>query len=252
MPKVRFRHWNDQIRPGDRPESIAGAGLYQRISAVRYYLRLASERPYEDVRYVHRLRTWSRRSTVALQFFHDVLPHKQTAKLAKQLKKIRKATGDARDCDVLIKKYDAINGHKNIKHVLNFLQEQRELSQEPIERIYSKLGKGKKLSRHLDQLKHHLQSHAYSSAQEDEGNFERNIKLQLHRYVKKYFDATPTNTYDIEGLHNFRIHGKKVRYAMEFSAFAFPQKLKNKIYPEIEKLQAKLGHINDFSMLTRR
>lgn len=252
MTKVRFRKWNGKLKSSDSLESIVTKSLEYRIAAVRYYLRLAAKKPHEDIEYVHQLRTWSRRSVVALQFYGASLPNKKTAKLIKHLKKIRKAAGNARDYDVLIKKFEANIDNISHQRFLNFLQEKRELSQASIEKIFSDFEKGKRLSEQVDKIKQYLQSHTSLSVHEEVNNFERYAKSYLQPLVTKYFESHPSDISDLEGFHKFRINGKTLRYAMELTAFAFPHKFRNEIYPQIQVLQANLGVINDSAMLKRR
>ena len=252
MTKVRFRKWNGKLKSSDILENIVTKSLEYRIAAVRYYFRLAAKKPHEDIEYVHRLRTWSRRSVVALQFYGASLPKKKTAKLIKHLKKIRKAAGNARDYDVLINKYESNIDNIDYQRLLKFLQEKREISQTSIEKIYNEFEKGKRLSEQVDKIKQYLQSHTSSSAPGEVSNIESYAKSYLRPLVSKYFESHPSEISDLEGLHNFRINGKTLRYAMELTAFAFPHKFKNEIYPQIQNLQANLGVINDSAMLKRR
>ena len=252
MTKVRFRKWNGKLKSSDSLESIVTKSLEYRIAAVRYYIQLAAKKPHEDIEYVHQLRTWSRRSVVALQFYAESLPNKKTAKLIKHLKKIRKAAGNARDYDVLIKKFEANIDNISHQRFLKFLQEKRELSQASIEKIFSDFENGKRLSEQVDKIKQYLQSHTSPSARGEVSNFERYAKSYLQPLVINYFDSHPSDISDLEGLHKFRINGKTLRYAMELTAFAFPHNFRNEIYPQIQNLQANLGVINDSAMLKRR
>ncbi len=251
MTKIKYRKWNVKINSRDSLASIVTQSLQYRIAAVRYYLRLAAKKPHEDIEYVHQLRTWSMRSMVALQFYSESLPKKKTAKLIKHLKKIREAAGNARDYDVLIKKYKLNTDNQDNQRFLKFLQEKRERSQAPIEKIYRKFEKGKRLSEQVDKMKQSLHSHTSLLEKGKASNFEHYAKSRLQPLVTKYFESNPCDINDLEGLHKFRINGKTLRYAMELTAFAFPQKFKNEIYPEIGKLQANLGVINDSAMLIR-
>jgi CHAD domain-containing protein len=55
-------------------------------------------------------------------------------------------------------------------------------------------------------------------------------------------DPVPT---DYEELHQVRILGKKLRYAMELFAECFAAPFRERLYPSIEELQAILGTAND-------
>jgi CHAD domain-containing protein len=63
--------------------------------------------------------------------------------------------------------------------------------------------------------------------------------------LQKFFDAAPRGTSDVESLHRFRIRSKRLRYAMELLAPAFPPTFREEIYPVVESLQNRLGEVND-------
>jgi CHAD domain-containing protein len=46
-------------------------------------------------------------------------------------------------------------------------------------------------------------------------------------------------------MHEFRIAGKELRYAMEIFAAAFAPSFRKELYPTVEELQGKLGAVND-------
>src|SRR5262249_55938712 len=52
-------------------------------------------------------------------------------------------------------------------------------------------------------------------------------------------------------LHQFRIHAKTLRYAMELVAPAFAPEFRQELYPVVEHLQGLLGAINDESNFLR-
>ena len=251
MAKVEFSKWNGKIKPGDSLEKIVAKSLNQRISAVRYYLRLAAQRPHEDSEYVHQLRAWSRRSVAALQLYRECLQKKHSVRLNKYLKKIRKAAGNARDYDVLIKKYK-VNDNNETGRFVEFLQEKRELSQAPIEKIFGKLEKGKELNKQLEFIKQKLQTDTSSKVKEEAWRFDEWANSRIHPLMTQFFDSIPSKINDLQQLHTFRIHGKTLRYAMELIAAAFPKKFRKELYPEIETLLTKLGAINDSAVMLIR
>jgi len=251
LGKVEFSKWNNKIKPGDKLERIVAKSLSQRITAVRYYLRLAAKWPYEDTEYVHQLRVWSRRSVATLQLYRECLQKKHTTKLYKYLKKIRKAADNARNYDVLIKKYEINKDNEKTQQFLTFLHEKRKLSQTSIEKIFSKLEKGKELDKQIDFLKRYLKTHESSIVIAEAWSFDEWAKSHIQPFVTNFFDSTPSNTNDLNELHMFRIHGKTLRYAMELTAAVFPQNYKKELYPEIEILLAKLGAINDSAVMLR-
>src|SRR5438874_12397589 len=94
--------WIDGLTPGMPVAEAAKVVLAARFAVVRHFLPLASEKPHEDVEHVHQLRVATRRSAAALRVFADALPRKLLKQTKRTLRRLRRAAGDARDCDVFL------------------------------------------------------------------------------------------------------------------------------------------------------
>ena len=57
---------------------------------------------------------------------------------------------------------------------------------------------------------------------------------------------------DYENLHQVRIIGKRLRYAMEVFAGCFAPPFREKLYPALEEMQTILGHANDSYVANQR
>ena len=77
-------------------------------------------------------------------------------------------------------------------------------------------------------------------------------RTRLRKTVKAFFAAEPRFLHDLEALHAFRIRGKELRYAMELLVAAFPASFHTRLYPLIERLQDRLGAINDHAVALKR
>jgi CHAD domain-containing protein len=55
-----------------------------------------------------------------------------------------------------------------------------------------------------------------------------------------------------EHLHQVRIVGKRLRYAMEVFVSCFPPLVKDTLYPQVEEMQEILGRANDSQVASRR
>jgi len=75
--------------------------------------------------------------------------------------------------------------------------------------------------------------------------FGQAARRSLGLLVDDFFTAAAADFSDYVALHAFRIQGKQLRYAMEIFAGAFDRSLRDELYPIVEALQEKLGHIND-------
>src|SRR6267142_628767 len=76
--------------------------LAVRLEVVRDKLPLAVHKPDEDIEHVHHLRVGTRRAGAALEIFASCLPDKVHQKARKQLRRIRRAAGEARNWDVFL------------------------------------------------------------------------------------------------------------------------------------------------------
>src|SRR5262249_9655790 len=72
-------------------------------------------------------------------------------------------------------------------------------------------------------------------------------RQRLGSVVKNFFDSIPGDRKDEAALHQLRIRGKELRYAVELLAGAFPDELGTKIYPILEEMQDRMGQINDLA-----
>ncbi len=82
--------------------------------------------------------------------------------------------------------------------------------------------------------------------------FRRWARRQLHGQARQFFAAEPAHLEDLDSLHEFRIRGKDLRYAMELLAAAFPPAFRTELYPLVETLQEQLGDINDHAVAVER
>lgn len=100
MSSALLDKWIHDVSPDDRTSDVAARTLRRRLAAVQHYLPLAAEKCNEDMEYVHERRVVTRRATVALSLYADMLPRRRTARMEKRLKQIPRGNGDRRGCDV--------------------------------------------------------------------------------------------------------------------------------------------------------
>src|SRR5688572_24408829 len=100
----RLKKWLTAVGPDVPVTRAARKALTSRLRAVEECLAEAahvSGRSDGDIEAVHQLRIWTRRSAAALRLFKRVLPPRRAKWLKRKLRQIRRAAGEARDCDVL-------------------------------------------------------------------------------------------------------------------------------------------------------
>ena len=237
----------------DEPiQEVARRALESRLDLVWRYLPAAAKGPRKEIENVHQLRVATRRAMAALEIFADLLPGRRKKWMQRRLKQVRKAAGDARDFDVLgqrlAKRLDG-EADPSVELLLVEVQKRRKAAQRPIEASHAKL-KRKDFPRREARLLKHVRLRTESDLAEQPSFAEAGVHA-LRQLVQDFFAAADGDLSDPVALHAFRIQGKQLRYAMEIFAGAFPPALRKKLYPQVERLQEKLGDINDHASARR-
>jgi len=94
--------WIDGVASNDKTSRVARKSLAERLRAVRRSLSRSARSSLIASESVHQLRVAARRAVEGLKLYADFVPRRRAAWITKQMKKLRKAAGPARDCDVLI------------------------------------------------------------------------------------------------------------------------------------------------------
>ncbi len=240
MGHTPIEKWIAGVSPADRTADVAERVLRGRFQAVLHYLPLAAERIGEDVEHVHQLRVWARRAAAALCLFKGELPPRRRAWLLKQLRTVRRAADQARDCDVLLARPHAPGD----EWVAN-LRAERATAQKEIVKVHKRLSRGDRLSGRVDRLLSRVKARRRGKRASRDSRFGPWAYARLHSEAERYFAAIPTLLWDDDALHPLRIRGKRLRYEMEVLAGAFPESFRTVLYPTLERLQDRLGEIND-------
>ena len=234
-----------ESQPDDSVACIGRRALGARLQRMSHYLRLAVRRSETEIENVHQLRVFSRRAAAALEIFEDWLPTRRGRWIAKQVKKVRRAAGEARDLDVLLMRWTdrasqmpAAQSDLLIGHVRDMRRE----AQRPIRKIRKKLRR-KRFDGQVDKFLKRLRNRAGEDPCGE--RFLCVARVALSQLVVPYLAAGDGELNDVEALHAFRIQGKQVRYAMEIFAGAFDAEFRTEVYPLVVALQERLGAIND-------
>jgi CHAD domain-containing protein len=208
---------------------VALRTLEARLGAVRHFLPLAAEKAEEDSEYVHQLRVWARRASAALRLFEDLLPRRRVARMKKQLKRLRRAANDARDCDVFLARLAEERMQPLTKYREKEARARRAAAQQPIIAIYARLKHHNRLDHGISELLRGVRRHGRGHG--DDNSFRDWARAKLLPLVERFLQAVPTGGADLVALHHFRIRGKQLRYAMELLAPAFRAEFRDKLYP---------------------
>lgn len=246
MPRVVPRKWV-QARSGERTIDVALRTLRGRFRAVLHFLPLAAKKADEDVEHVHKLRVWTRRAAAALKLYEDVLPRRRYRWFKKQLKRIRRAAGDARNCDVLINRLSSGRTGRDAKQWLSTIQADRDEAQQSLLSVQRRLARDDRFERRIKKLLKRIKFRRKDKASREMKGFDSWAPEQLRLAADQFFAAIPSDPTGEAALHNFRIRGKELRYTMELLAGALPRAVRADLYPQVQDLQERLGQINDFA-----
>jgi CHAD domain-containing protein len=236
--------WIEGLHPSMPVEEAARTVLEVRLEAVIRRLPQALEQAEEDPEHVHQLRVSTRRAAAALRIFAAYLPDKSHNKLRKYLRRIRRSAGEARDWDVFLQSLtdrltSSSAGQKpGLDFLLGFGHSQRLAAQEYLlEANQENKTQGETL------LQTTLENVA--APQDPGGTLADLARPLLTELVAELEQAANQDLNDYEHLHQVRILGKRLRYAMEIFACCFNSDFHERIYPAVEEMQEILGLAND-------
>lgn len=243
--------------------TVAEKTLRQRLLAVWTILPRACETA-GDPEQVHQLRVATRRALAALKAFDELLPTKRRAWFEKQLRRLRRAAGEARDLDVLTSRLahdlqggsarasqaatSSAAGRKARGRLVAMLSRQRVVSREPIRDRYERLLEAdwtKRTERLLERLGQH-------STARRRLTFAAYARRRFRPIVGHFFATADQRMRTAEELHAFRIEGKKIRYILEIFATVFPERVRARCYAALEQLQETLGSFTDHAAAADR
>jgi CHAD domain-containing protein len=182
---------------------------------------------------------------VAFRVFADSLPKDERRWMKKRLRSLRQAASDARDLDVLGKRLEKAaeeTASSRLRPLVERIVAYRRRAQKPLVTAYAKAKrKGfKKRSRAL------VKTISWQR-EEPEPTFRDAARTTLAPLVDKFLRAAQADLSDVETLHQMRIAGKRVRYAMELLSGAFDESSRGEFFAAFEEIQDKLGAINDLA-----
>jgi len=211
-----------------------------RLAAVVKHWRPAVEQPIKTEN-VHQLRVATRRAAAALDIFGDLLPKKRYRRLRKKLHQLRDGAGAARDWDVFqIALFGWMTGRPDrerpgLDFLTGFAIAQRQSVQIGLNRtlrFQSQWGRlSQKTQRAIPKTK--------------KITLDCRARKEIGRLVRELSTAAAYEPMDDAHLHQVRIAGKKLRYALEIFVGCFGTKMRDTVYPCVEDLQEILGRAND-------
>ncbi|HVZ94190.1 MAG TPA: CHAD domain-containing protein [Phycisphaerales bacterium] len=238
---------NPSIEPvmsiGDALHEAVGSRLDSLVELMEQLDR-AGDNPSD--RDVHHVRVATRRAGTAIAAFAGCLRRGRVKKMNRRLRRIRRAAGNVRRCDVLMDLYKERRGGlaggdaAALDYAVEGLERERETALEGIAKACR--GKArKKLARVGKRL--------LRNAPVDEAGDITTAGEVAEREIPRLFNAmratsaTDLGVYD--NLHELRIEGKRLRYAIEIFRDCFDEADVERAHGLIVGIQDRLGVIND-------
>jgi triphosphatase len=209
---------------------------------------------------LHQMRVALRRLRAAISLFSDMLTDAQTEALKAELKWITRELGPARELDIFFKRVvkPVVDGKPNGAGVAVLSRDLRQQREDAITRAHAATEGARFRDLVLD-----------TAAWIEAGNWMKNPDItactlrelpiaaaaaeQLQRRWKKLVKrGRHLDKLDAQRRHRLRIQAKKLRYAAEFFASAFPRKKSTRrqedFVASLEKVQGALGDLNDIAV----
>jgi CHAD domain-containing protein len=238
--------WIEHLKADTPLPEAARKALLARMQAVRHWLPQALEEADPDHEHVHQLRVATRRADAALRIFEPCLPDKIARKTRTRLRRIRRAAGTARDLDVFAldllerSKKSAQRDRPGVDFLLGHTVGQRTLAQQQLHQVGSQ--EGHDFDEFLRDL---ILAVRQPPDAADDATLVVLARPMLANLLTALRERASADLTEYANLHQVRIAGKRLRYAMEVFAPCFDPPFRQTSYPLVEHMQEILGDAND-------
>ena len=234
-----FETKGNEIIAEDSIAAVAFFSLQDRLLAVAQHVHDATVEGSVSVKEVHNLRMATRRALAAMRIYEELLPAKRTEALKLILKSLLRTAGQTRDLDVLARHCRKAKFHDS-RRLVKEICKLRVRKQRLLSKLCSHQCKKDRLTRRVD----HVLGRRDVADRSTE-LFGTWAKSRWFEIVQDFSKMSSVEGSNLELLHQFRICGKGLRYAMELLESTFNQELLPLAYATVTELQERLGHIND-------
>jgi CHAD domain-containing protein len=211
-------------------------------------------REAKDIEHVHRMRVASRRLRVRLNLMSDCFPPKNSQEWTRQVRRLTRALGQARDTDVqialvagLVKDLKRDPRGPGLSRLLLRLSQRRGQLQKRVDKALDRLydsGAPAEMEKELRRLRIGMRLHPGAEDPSIEA-LTRARDAVLPRLAEMMgFEIYVKDPARVAELHQMRIAAKRFRYAMEVFAAWYPGALKNEL-KAVRAIQEMLGDIHD-------
>lgn len=262
LPETRSR----DLEPTLKPRKAARLAVKTPLKAVELLLPAAAMHWQDHVEYVHQLRVSTRRATAALDVFASCFKDDIRDRARRALRRIRRAAGDARDCDVHLALFRNLREeagaemHPAIDHIIDVLELRRIEAQDAIAKVAARYP-----AIRVRELRRELQASVIAPGKlrrlgRDGGkgpwvkvrelsDMAAAVVPPAAFAVRQEAEVQP---WDEARLHEVRIAIKRLRYACELFYGSMTEERQVAVKGEIIPLVDRLGAMNDVSNVLGR
>jgi CHAD domain-containing protein len=245
--------WISDLEAATPLANAARHVLTVRLEVVRDHLPLALDEADKDHEHVHQLRVGTRRAGAALEIFACCLPEKAYKLARKKLRKVRRAAGEARDWDVFLlaltqpERSPTPKQRAGLDFLIGYAVAQRDAAQAHLQDV------AEDYPFSFDRFLAETVAAVHKPHGAEGGHALIDLaRPMLSRLLAELDAAAAEDLDDYDHLHQVRIIGKRLRYAMEVFADCFARPFREELYPAVEQMQEMLGRANDSHVATQR
>jgi len=240
---------------------FATEALLKRLQALTQ--EMDGVRQAQDIEYIHRMRVASRRLRSAITLFEECLPRKKLPDWQKQVRRITRALGAARDTDVQIDLLDKVLRHlqepsadevdedvrrypPGIERLRLRLRQRREKLQTDVSGALD-AWEASQVTEELGQtLRQQLVQARLSQVEAPSPRVYQQAYLITSLRLEEMlaYEASVYHPEQVEELHAMRIAAKRLRYTLEVFAPLYDDGLKQPLQT-VRQVQDVLGDIHD-------
>ena len=220
--------------------------LSVRLRVVGEVLPRAALESDGDTEHVHQLRVATRRADAALRIFSSCLRRKACKHARSRLRRLRQAAGAARDWDVFLlalaerRATQPVKEQAGLDHLFGYAYGWRTAAQAELEAAGAEERPG------YDAFVEETVAAVETPPEQPAGapllHLARPMLAELGRDLEWMASG---DLEDYPHLHQVRITGKRLRYAMEVFADCFSLSFRDELYPRVVEMQEILGRAND-------
>lgn len=232
--------------PASRGARLA---LEARLKTVQAILAQLCEHATAKPRTVHEMRVATRRAGSALSVFRPCIKPQTWKRTRQALRRLRRAATQTRQCDVHLRMIRemvdqaAPDRAEALRQITSYLQDERRRASRAVLREANRFAKDR-----FRTIQHKALARIQKSGRSTVADV-AHTALELH--VRHFAELAKCDLSDLRNLHDFRLTGKKIRYAVEL----VPQCMTGDpaaLAQRLEQFQDQLGAINDLAELALR